>query len=141
MHPDLDLKKVCKIIDMYFLLMSKDLSEGNDVDLKQMGFCHLSKKKLSITVNEKDEVINKLPVDWKSTNALWKKDESLRRKKYVRFMNHHSGGFTFEIKYRRTNSKVKNKSIYSLKKNRTMTRDLAANLKNKLFDFNKITIE
>jgi hypothetical protein len=140
-HPELDLKKVCKIIDMYFLLMSRDISEGHDIDLKQMGFCYLSKKKLGITVNENDEIVNKMPIDWKATNELWKKDESLRRVKYVRFMNHHSDGYTFEIKYTRTRYKVKNKSIYTLKKSRTMSRNLAKNIKNKLFNLNKITKE
>lgn len=91
-----------------------------------LGRVELRKNKSEVKINEDGTIKNNLPVNWKETRKLWKENEAAREKKIkIRFTNEHTDSHTFRIYYLRSKAKYKNKSVYRIKFNRTLKRELS----------------
>ena len=93
------------------------------------GKIELRKIKTEVKLDENGNVINNLPINWKDTRALWAENPSAKEKKTkIRYTNEHTDGHTFRIFYRTSKANFKNKSIYKMKFNRTMKRNLSKSI-------------
>ena len=71
------------------------------------------------------KLINNLPIDWKSTNALWAKDEEAKEKKLlVRLNNSHTAGHVFRIYCKKFKSHLKARGMYKWQTVRGFARKL-----------------
>lgn len=72
------------------------------------------------------KLVNRNPVDYKSTKELWAKDEDAAKKKLVvRYNNRHTFGYVFTIYLKKFKCKLKCRSYYKIKPNRKFQRGLA----------------
>ena len=96
---------------------------------KKIGSLEIKKIKPSISIDEKGNVVNKLPINWKATRELWKENESAKKRKTkIRFINEHTEGYTFRIYYKKKRANYKNKSIYRMQFNRELKRQLSQSI-------------
>lgn len=96
---------------------------------EQMGIVELRKKKTEIKIREDGTIQNSLPVNWKETNKLWRDNpEALEKRIKIKFVNKHSDGYTFKLCYLRSKANYKNKTIYRLRFNRQMKRQLSQSI-------------
>ena len=66
----------------------------------RLGVLAIKKSKPEPYIDENGNVVNILPVDWKSTLELWEEDEdSKNRKILVRHLNAHTQGYVVKWKY------------------------------------------
>jgi hypothetical protein len=95
----------------------------------RLGKIQLRKKKTEVKIGENGEIINNLPPNWKATRELWGINEDAKKKKIkIRFTNDHTDGYTFRIVYLRSKANYKNKSIYKIRMNRMMKRNLSKSI-------------
>jgi len=95
----------------------------------RIGKVELRKKKTEVKIDEEGNVINNLPPNWKATRELWAENESARKRGVkIRYTNEHTGGYTFRIFYRRSKATFKNKSIYKMRFNRDLKRQLSQSI-------------
>lgn len=96
---------------------------------KQIGKIELRKVKTELKIDEDGNIINRLPTNWQLTRALWKENPAAKEKKIkIKFTNEHTDGHTFRIVYLKSKANYKNKSIYKMRFNRTMKRDLSKSI-------------
>jgi hypothetical protein len=94
-----------------------------------LGKIELRKFKAEVKIAENGDIINHLPTNWKETRALWKENPKAKEKKIrMKFTNEHTDGHTFRIVYLKFRATYKNKSIYKMRFNRTMKRDLSKSI-------------
>ena len=95
----------------------------------RVGKIELRKIKTEVSIDDEGNIVNNLPINWKATRELWAENESAKeRKTKIRYTNEHTDGHTFRIFYRTSKANYKNKSIYKLKFNRTLKRQLSASI-------------
>lgn len=95
----------------------------------KMGRIELRKSKTEVTIKEDGSIENTLPVNWKETIKLWNTSETAKEKNIrIRFTNEHTNSYTFKIIYFKHRADFKNKSVYCLKFNRTLKRNLSASI-------------
>jgi hypothetical protein len=100
-----------------------------------MGTIELRKKKSEVSINEDGSIKNTMAVNWQKTRKMWADSpEAKANKVKYRFVNEHSDGYVFRIAYLRTRAKFKNKTIYRLRVNRLMKRQLSTSIINKSID-------
>lgn len=93
----------------------------------QLSFCIRKYKKVIKIENGK--LINTNPIDWKTTNDLWKSDNDAAEKKIlIRFLNNHSSKYIFRIKILKVGYNYKNKKYYRFKACRGFQRALSARI-------------
>lgn len=97
----------------------------------QLGMIGIRKFKPILKLDEKGNLINKLPVNPRATRELWDSDpESKKKKVFVRYTNKHSDGYVFTIRYyKNKHAKYKNKTIYKFDMVRNVTNELAKRIK------------
>jgi hypothetical protein len=72
------------------------------------------------------KLLNNIPVDWKSTNALWERDAEAKEKKLlVRYNNSHTSGYVFRVYFKKFGAKIKNRSVYKFQVNREFKRQIS----------------
>jgi len=126
-----------EIIREYNSSIRDDISKrGNSYLMpSNMGSIELRKKKAEVTVNEDGTIKNTMAPNWLETRKLWAENPEAKKANIrVRFVNEHSDGYIFRLAYLRTRAKFKNKTIYRLKMNRLMKRQLSASIINKSID-------
>lgn len=75
-------------------------------------------------------VVNGNPVDWVTTNKLWKENEEAKNAKVlVRFTNKLTFGYVFRIYALKFAARFKNKSVFRFKTNRKFQRELSKRIK------------
>jgi hypothetical protein len=95
----------------------------------QMGIIELSKYKAEVIIDEDGKLQNNLPVNWQETRKLWLEYPAEKEKgTKIKFVNTHSNGYTFKFTYIRTKAKYKHKTVYRLKFNRLMKRQLSKSI-------------
>jgi len=93
------------------------------------GKIELRKLQTEVKIDDDGSIINNLPINWRETRNLWAESDKAREKKIkIRYTNEHTGGYTFRIFYRTSKANFKNKSIYKMKFNRTMKRQLSTSI-------------
>ena len=126
-----------KVIKEYNSFVRDNVSlKGNSYNIPSgLGKIEIRKKKVEITFDENGKIKNSLPVNWQETRKLWEENpEALKKRIKIRFVNEHSGGFTFKLWYLRRRATYKNKSIYRMRFNRQMKRQLSKSIFNKSID-------
>jgi hypothetical protein len=94
-----------------------------------LGKIELRKLKTEVKINEDGSITNKLPTNWKETRKLWDENAKAKEKKIrIKFTNEHTQGHMFRIVYLRSKATYKNKSIYKMRFNRTMKRNLSKSI-------------
>ncbi len=94
-----------------------------------LGYVELGKVKTEVKIDEEGKVVNNLPVDWKRTRELWRTHSEAKEKRtLIKFTNEHTEGYTFKVYYVRKRAKFKNKSIYRIRFNRQLKRDLSKSI-------------
>tara|TARA_R110000851_G_scaffold303660_1_gene461299 strand:+ start:121 stop:594 length:474 start_codon:yes stop_codon:yes gene_type:complete len=103
---------------------------------QRMGRIEIRKTKKEIKVDPKTgELINKLPINWKATNKLWKENPEAKEKKIkIRYINEHTNGYVFRPKYMKNTANFKNKSIYKMSVNRELRRNTEPAIVSKRID-------
>jgi hypothetical protein len=110
-----------------FLEINKDLCEEygnfvvNDAGILQLGF-NLG----SIAVTKRKRRSKRLSIDW---------GESNKEGELIYNFNDHSMGYRYKAFWNKRYSKIINKSYYSFYFVRTLNRQLASNIKNKVIDY------
>lgn len=95
----------------------------------QVGKIELRKIQTEVKIDDDGNILNTLPVNWRETRKLWSENEKARlNNTKIRYTNEHTGGYTFRIFYRTAKANFKNKSIYKMKFNRTMKRQLSISI-------------
>lgn len=95
----------------------------------QITFCVRKIKKIPRIENNK--LINKGPIDWKSTNLLWEENSEAKEKKLLlRYQNNHTSKYVFNIKIIKGVSRYTNKQYYRFKPCRSFQRSLAKRILN-----------
>lgn len=95
----------------------------------KVGKVELRKVKSEVKIDEDGNIINNLPINWKATRELWAENEKAREKKTkIRYTNEHTDGHTFRIFYKRSKANFKNKSIYKMRFNRDLKRQLSRSI-------------
>lgn len=95
----------------------------------KMGKMELRKIKTEVIIGDDGKIINKLPINWRETRILWNSNITAKEKRLkVRYTNEHTDGFTFRILYIKSKANFRNKSIYKIKFNRIMKRDLSRSI-------------
>lgn len=120
-----------KVIKEYNSFVRDNISlKGNSYTIPVgMGLIEIRKQKVEISFNEDGTIKNTLPVNWQETRKLWQDNPEAKEKKIkIRFVNDHSDGFTFKLNYIRSRANYKNKSIYRIRFNRQMKRQLSKSI-------------
>lgn len=90
----------------------------------------LKKDKRKPTIKN-GKLINNIPIDWKSTNALWERDKEAKEKKLlVRYNNSHSSHYVYRIYFKKFGAKIKYRSVYKFQVNRDFKRLIKDYIKN-----------
>lgn len=146
-YPGVEYKDIRLVIRLYFDYCGEELALGNKIYLnKKLGNLYLEKQKREIKYNpETDTIENNLPVNIPETLKLWREYPELRKKKFVRFTNDHSNGYTFRLKFEVSKANFKNKQVYDFKFSETIKKKLSSNIIEKKvdaflnkFDYSKI---
>lgn len=94
-----------------------------------LGRMELRKSKQEVFIDDNGDVKNFLPVNWKETRKLWNENPAAKEKKVkIKYTNEHTGGYTFRIVYQRSRANYKNKSVYKIRFNREMKRNLSKSI-------------
>lgn len=128
----IERKRYSNIITDFNLLL-RDLLIINNVtySIPSLHFHLVLKKERRRPKIVDGKLINNIPVNWPATNSLWKRDEEAKKKKLlVRYNNSHTSGYIFRILFKKTNAKIKYRSVYKFQPNRQFKRDLAKKLNN-----------
>lgn len=121
--------QITKIIRMYHDLAREDFAKGEPVYLKQkLGNLQLYKEKKEVYINDKGEVVNELPINFRETKKLWDAKPELKHKTYIRYMNKHSDGFVFSTSYQISKATYKYKNIYNFQFSATLKSMLHKNI-------------
>lgn len=95
----------------------------------KLGKVELRKVKSEVKIDDEGNITNNLPINWKATRELWDENERAREKKTkIRYTNEHTDGHTFRIFYKRSKANFKNKSIYKMRFNRDLKRQLSRSI-------------
>jgi hypothetical protein len=104
--------------------------KGKEVTLpSKLGRVELRKSKTEVKIDDAGNIVNNLPVNWKETRKLWLENKNAEEKKIkIRFTNEHTDSHTFKITYLKAKADFKNKSLYTIKFNRQLKRDLSQSI-------------
>jgi len=107
-------KEYVTICSEYNKYLMKKVFEGDEITLPaRMGILFIVGKKNIIKFNDKGEP--NLPVNWKATTDLWKRDiVAAENKKKIYHTNDHTDGVTYRFFWSKKNIFAENKNLYSL---------------------------
>lgn len=130
-----DMKRFHKVISEFNKkIVDSIINEGLEFTPVASQICFTVRKltkKIEIVNNK---VVNKNPVDWKTTLQLWKdNDEAKKKKLIIKHLNNHTSKYIFRIKMIKCGYSYTNKKYYRFKPCRGFQRALAK----RIFDPNK----
>lgn len=95
----------------------------------RIGRVELRKAKTEVKIDEDGNIVNNLPVNWKATREFWKNNPSAKEeKRTIKFTNEHTDGYTFKVSYLKSKALYKNKSVYKIRFNRELKRNLSKSI-------------
>ncbi len=95
----------------------------------RIGRVELRKIKTEVKVDEDGNIVNNLPVNWKATREFWKTNpDAKERGVKIKFTNEHTDGYTFKVSYLKSKALYKNKSVYKIRFNRELKRNLSRSI-------------
>lgn len=134
---NISAKEFGEIVKEYNGFIRDSLSKrGNAYNMPcKFGIVELKKNKAEVTINDDGTIKNTLPVNWQETRKLWNDNpDALARRIKIKFVNTHSDGYTFKFIYLRSRAVYTHKSIYRLKFNRLLKRQLSKSIFNNTID-------
>lgn len=113
-------------------LMDRIIHEPLDCTLTAgLGTICIRKHKPACFIDDEGNFINKQPVNWQLTRALWREDpEAKAAVKFIRFTNLHSNQWVGRFKWLKSKYQLVNKMAYKFKPCRTATIELSKVFKN-----------
>lgn len=132
-----DNKKYMSIIDDFNLgiidmLLHEEITEYT---IPKVGCTIKINKRKTVPVIKEGVLINRLPIDFKSTKELWLNNEEAKEKKIlVRFSNNHTDKYIYRIKFAKDGESYINKKYYSFIPSRSFKRALAKRIFNSELD-------
>lgn len=121
-----------------YLVMNRDLVSEKAYTFRlpqRLGRIEVRKTKKEVKIDKNGNVVNKLAINWKKTNQLWKENKEAKKKKIkIRYTNEHTNGYIFRPRYIKNTANFKNKSVYKLSVNREMRRNMEGAIMNKTID-------
>lgn len=128
-------KDINRIVSLYHDLMFTDLTMGKSVNLlKGIGKISIKKYKTEVYFNDDGKLVNTSPINYKATYDLWKANPKLYKKQYVRYLNEHTDGYLFSMRYSSNIRAFKNSKIYTFHKNNYLKKGLSKNITNNKVD-------
>lgn len=117
-NPFIVSKKIYSDVINDYHEMLRDEIINNQFDFNipfDLGMIGIRKFKPKVGLDEKGNLINRLPVNPRATRLLWDKDPEAKAKKVlVRYTNKHTNGYVFTIHYfKKYKARFKNKTLYS----------------------------
>lgn len=115
-----------------YRISEKIVGENWDFHIpKRLGTIGIRKRKPTPKEDEEGNKYIPRQVDWYETRKLWAKDpEARKNKKLVKFLNKHTKGYFFTVKYMKHRCNFKNTSVYGFKPVRGLKKRLADNVFN-----------
>lgn len=96
----------------------------------RLGELRIEKSKGAVYVDENNNVINHLPVNWGATNRLWKEDVlAKKQKKLIRFTNEHYNGYIVKVTYNKFKANYANKIMYRFRPSKAFRALIAKSIK------------
>lgn len=111
---DLPKQQYLEITEGFMKFIADKIVEGEEVNLPlSMGTIMITGRKQQIKTGENGEIRGLAP-DWKSTLALWKKDEDAKeKKKMIYHFNEHSRGIRYKFSWHTQNVSLRMKNVFS----------------------------
>lgn len=126
---DLEFKDYAELLNLFNEYVKELILETYEVRLPYLGVIRIKEFECSLKFNEFGNIINR-KVDWKTTNALWKDDPSLKDKKVlIYYLNDHSMGKMYRIVWDKSNAQVRNKTVYNMNFSRVFKKQLFVKIK------------
>lgn len=130
-----DLKKFHRVISEFNKrIVEAIINDGLEYTpvASQLCFCIRKMTKKIEIINNK--LVNKNPIDWKTTLDLWKENPEAKEKKLlIKHLNNHTSKYIFRIKIIKCGYSYSNKKYYRFRPCRGFQRALAK----RIFDPNK----
>lgn len=130
-----DLKKFHRVISEFNKrIVDAIINDGLEYTpvASQLCFCIRKMTKKIEIINNK--LVNKNPIDWKTTLDLWKENPEAKEKKLlIKHLNNHTSKYIFRIKIIKCGYSYSNKKYYRFRPCRGFQRALAK----RIFDPNK----
>lgn len=121
--------QVSKILSTYHKMAREDFAKGEPIYFKnKLGNLQLYKEKRRVYYNDKGELVNELPINYRETFKLWENKPELKNKTYIRYPNKHSDGFVFTTSYQISKANFKFKNVYTFQFNDTLKSMLHKNI-------------
>ena len=102
------------------------INDGLEFTPVTLGITFCIRKSKRVPRIKDSKLVNPNPIDWKTTNELWRQDsDALEKKIIIRFLNNHTSKYVFRIKAIKDGRLYKNKRFYRFKACRSFQRNLA----------------
>lgn len=119
------------ISDFNSTIVQMIIEEGLEYKIPKISNTICIRKYKNVPKIQDGKLINKGPIDWKSTKELWASDEEAKEKKIIlKYLNNHTSKYIFRIKMLKHGRIYKNKSYYKFKPARSFQRLLAKRILN-----------
>lgn len=134
------IKSAYKITKILYTAIIKEYLKAKTNDIiynagtfkypNRLGSLRIKKKKSKLRLKDGKLDTKYIPVDYKATNELWKKDpEAKKNKKCVFLTNDHTDGYKYSFFWSKQVCDVPNNSVYQFIPTRTLKRSLSEVLK------------
>lgn len=132
----LSQSKFLEILNGFYKFFGQKVLEGNLMQLPKFGNIFIIGKKSEMYI-DKNNKIKGLPIDWRRTLLLWRKDPVYKeQKKYVYHTNEHTNGFRYKVMWHKSNMFVPGKQGIIFKPVRNISRSVWKNILNGVEYFN-----
>lgn len=107
-------------------IMNSIINDGLEYTPVASQFCFCIRKTIKHVEIINNKLINKNPIDWKTTLDLWKENEEAKKRKLlIKHLNNHSSKYIFRIKMLKCGYSYTNKKYFRFKPCRMFQRALA----------------
>lgn len=128
-------KDINRIVKVYHDMAFEDVSMGRPFSLPHgLGDIKTSKFERELYFDDNGDLINNLPINKRATYNLWAENPEFINKKYIRYMNEHSNGYLFSLRFKIKSQNSNLYRNYTFRKNRILTETFSDNIINKKVD-------
>lgn len=102
-----------KIIFTFFrIVIRKIVLEMYRFSFSSLGLFYLTKKKYKIKLDKNGRLIDRIPINWPETKRIHRLTGDKTKK--VIYLNNHTNGYIYKLKWFKGNMRFVNRSFYSL---------------------------
>lgn len=130
-------RKYIKLLRGFMKFLSKELLDGNSVQLPSLGSLQVRGVKESVQISEEGKVKGLSP-NWGKTKILWESDPKAKENKTLVYnFNEKSGGVRYSFVWDKLGIKTRNSNFYSFRAVRNNKRALCQMIENRVEYFIK----